>query len=64
MNGSTTITVMVMVMPGSAPPTTPTSVPMNSGTRYFTCSMLTMPAPSSSNIRSPSSARAAAAPVR
>src|SRR5688572_16496237 len=49
-NGSTTITVMVMVMPGSAPPTTPISVPMKSGSRYLTCSSETMPCPRSSNI--------------
>src|SRR5688572_5995569 len=49
-NGSTTITVMVMVIPGSAPPITPINVPMKSGTRYFTCIMSTSPAPKRSNI--------------
>ena len=43
-NGSTTMIVIVMVMPGSAPPTTPISVPTNSGSRYLTCRMLTIPA--------------------
>src|SRR5216110_900396 len=48
--GSTTMMVMVIVTPGSAPPTTPASVPKNSGSRYFTCAMLTSPAASSSYI--------------
>ena len=34
-NGSTMITVMVMVTPGSAPPTTPATVPITSGIRYL-----------------------------
>jgi hypothetical protein len=42
--------VMVMVTPGSAPPTTPDSVPMNSGKRYLSWATLTSPAPRSSNI--------------
>src|SRR6185295_11679209 len=49
-NGSTMITVMVLVMPGSAPPTMPTSVPTASGTKYFMCSTFAMPARSSSYI--------------
>jgi hypothetical protein len=61
-NGSTTITVIVIVIPGSAPPTTPISVPTKSGTRYFISKMFASPAPRSSNIRSSSSARAAAGP--
>src|SRR5215510_9084182 len=48
--GSTTITVSVIVMPGSAPPTTPISVPTNSGTRYFTAKMFARPAARSSYI--------------
>ena len=48
--GSTTMMVMVIVTPGSAPPTTPASVPKKSGSRYFTCAMLTSPAASSSYI--------------
>ena len=44
------ITVMVLVMPGIAPPTTPTSVPIASGSRYFICRMLTIPESSSSYI--------------
>src|SRR5262245_32408234 len=37
-------------MPGSAPPTTPISVPRNSGTRYFSARMFAMPAARSSYI--------------
>ena len=48
--GSTTITVMVIVIPGSDPPTTPTNDPMKRGIRYFHCRMLTMPSPRSSNM--------------
>jgi hypothetical protein len=61
-NGSTTITVMVIVIPGSAPPTTPMSVPMKSGTRYLTWNIPTSPAARRSNIKNWSSARAASAP--
>src|SRR6476646_472121 len=42
---------MVIVIPGSAPPTTPMSEPITSGTRYFRWSMPTRPAARSSNIR-------------
>ena len=38
-------------MPGSAPPITPTSVPKNSGSRYFSCATLRRPCQSRSNIR-------------
>ena len=34
-NGSATMIVIVIVTPGSAPPITPTSVPIVSGIRYF-----------------------------
>ena len=44
------ITVMVIVTPGSEPPTTPTSVPRNSGSRYFHCRTVTMPLASSSSM--------------
>ena len=44
------ITVMVIVTPGSEPPTMPTSVPNNSGNMYFHCSIVTMPLPSSSSM--------------
>src|ERR1700704_5475756 len=47
-NGSTMITVMVLVMPGSPPPMTPTSVPSASGIRYLACSTFSMPASRSS----------------
>ena len=56
--------VMVMVTPGSAPPTTPTSVPRNSGSRYFHCRMLTMPCRAARAwLTNPSRRRAAAAPA-
>ena len=59
-NGNTTMMVIVIVTPGSAPPTIPASVPRNSGSRYFACRMLTTPAASSSyTARNRSSVRAA-----
>src|SRR5688572_27983039 len=52
-NGSTMITVMVLVMPGSAPPTTPTSVPRTSGSRYLSWAKLPTADSSRSGIGSP-----------
>src|SRR5690606_1332435 len=48
--GSTTITVMVIVTPGSEPPITPTNVPTASGIRYFAWRMPRSAAPRSSNM--------------
>jgi len=42
--------VIVIVTPGSAPPTTPASVPMTRERRYFAWSTLRMPAPRSSTM--------------
>ena len=50
MKGRITITVMVIVTPGSEPPTTPTSVPRNKGSMYFHCRVVTMPLASRSNM--------------
>src|SRR4051812_40737026 len=44
------ITVMVLVMPGIAPPITPIRVPMASGRKYFKCSRFWMPSRRSSYI--------------
>ena len=42
--------VIVMVTPGSAPPITPISVPMNRGTRYLRCRIEMSAVPSSSSM--------------
>jgi hypothetical protein len=48
--GSTMITVMVLVIPGIAPPTTPIKVPIASGTKYLVCKTVSMPESRSSYI--------------
>src|SRR5688572_15409080 len=57
-NGSATMIVIVTVTPGSAPPITPTNVPIVSGSRYFHCATLASASPRSSYISEPRPAAA------